>query len=145
MGKKVFTPDGETVKADVVYPYKNMGARKWVLFLGFLMCAAGFALVLCALLMLFIPSLSYKGTNMSPLQFYIYLYSIGVALDFVGIVFTVAGANTKKGLARFSFFLGSVSFIAGVIMLLISLLFKNVLPLDALKRMTDGAFMLFIR
>jgi hypothetical protein len=140
MSKKVFTRDGEYAEAETIYPYSNMTARKSVLAVGVLLCVGGFSLVLCALLMLFVPSLSYKGAAMTPLEFYIYLYGIGIALDFVGVVFTVAGANASKGFARLAFFMGSVSFIVGAVMLLIALFFKTVLPVDAINRMTSGIF-----
>ncbi len=117
-----------------VQPYSNMTARRIVLLLGFVVVLLGFVAVLLGTLVLFVPGFDVvKGTR--PLVQIIYFMAVGIALCFVGIVFAVAGANTMKGLARLAFFLGSVAFIVGAALLVISLFFNTILPIQAIENL----------
>ena len=62
----------------------------------------------------------------------------------MGAVFAVAGANTKKPMAKGSFFMGLMAFWFGLAMLILVLFFDNVFPIDALVRLSQpaAAFML---
>lgn len=116
-------------------PYTNMGARKLVLFLGFVLCIAAFAIVLVGVLSLFIPNMSLNVGDLTGLKSLTVIFACGLGLAFVGTVFALAGANTAKGIARLSFTLGLLAFIVAIAMLLITLLFKTILPIEALNRL----------
>ncbi len=113
-------------------PYKNMKARKGVLVVGFLSSLVGFALIIFASLVFFAPQ--FFPDSFLPFQTTIYVIIASMILCFVGAVFSVAGANTAKGLAKFAFFLCSMGFIWGAGMLTVALAFKHILPLDAINR-----------
>ena len=115
-------------------PYKNMAARRSVLYAGFIVSIAGFILVLLSFLFLFAPSINISGAS-SPSVVLAWLLASGIDAAFIGTILTVAGANTQKGIARLSMFLSTISFIAGAALLVIILLFRTVLPLDALSRL----------
>ncbi len=111
-----------------------MTARRIVLLLGFLIVLVGFAAVVLGALVLFVPGFDIvKGTR--PIVQIIYFMAIGIGACFVGIIFAVAGANTKKGLARLAFFLGTVAFITGAALLIISLFFNTILPIQAIENL----------
>lgn len=117
-------------------PYSNMGARRIVLILGAVITLIGFIAVLLGALVLFVPGFDViKGTR--PITQITYIMIAGISACFVGIVFSVAGANTMKGLARLAFFLGTVAFIVGAALLVISLFFQTILPLPALERLSQ--------
>ncbi len=115
-------------------PYTNMHARKGVLITGFTFSILSFALVLTGCLLLFVPSLNIAA-NASPSILLKWLLIIGVSAAFIATVFTVSGANTLKPIAHLSMFLSTVSFITGAALLVIILLFRTILPLDALARL----------
>ncbi|MBR4800982.1 MAG: hypothetical protein IK048_04880 [Clostridia bacterium] len=117
-------------------PYTNMGARKIVLLLGVVITLIGFIGVLLGVLVLFVPGMNVLK-DMRPIVQLIYLMAAGLSACFVGIVLTVAGANTMKGLARLTFFLGTVAFIVGAALLVISLFFNTLLPLEAMQRLAQ--------
>ena len=117
-------------------PYSNMFARRIVLILGAVITLVGFIAVLLGALVLFVPGFDViKG--MKPITQVTYILIAGLVACFVGVVFSVAGANTMKGLARLAFFLGSVAFIVGAALLVISLFFQTILPLPAIDRMGE--------
>lgn len=130
MGKRKsskYLPEG-------VQPYKNMRARKTVLILGFAVTLIAAILVIVGYLMLFVPEVNAIKT-MPPTKLNTIILSIGVALSFIGTVFSVAGANTKKSLARFTFFLSVNAFILCSALLIVITLFRTILPLDAIRRL----------
>ena len=109
-------------------PYSNMAARKTVLVLGFVMTCAGFVAALYATLVFFFPTLNFlNGVLAVDLMKWLYIASL--SLSFVGIVFSVSGANTMKGLARLSFFFGTLSFIISAALLVVILLFTTFIPM----------------
>ncbi|MCM1306655.1 MAG: hypothetical protein NC037_02180 [Bacteroides sp.] len=116
-------------------PYSNMRARRDVLISGFVFSLAGFVLVLMACLFLFVPKINFFP-QASPSVLLKWLLIAGIAICFIGTVLTVAGANTIKPLARFSMFLSTISFVVGAALLLIILLFRTILPLDAIERLS---------
>lgn len=115
-------------------PYSNMNARKIVLFVGFFIALAGFICALFATLILFFPDLN-AISSILPVQLIKILYIMSLALDFVGCVLCVAGANTAKGLAHLSFFLAVISFIISAGFLVVILFFDNLIPFGALGRL----------
>ena len=115
-----------------------MFARRIVLLVGLCVVALGFIAVLLGALVLFVPDFDViKGVK--PIVQVTDLMIAGCVACFVGVVFAVAGANTMKGLARLAFFLGSVAFIAGAALLVISLFFRTILPLPAIDRLGEPA------
>lgn len=108
-------------------PYSDMAARKIVLILGFVMTLLGFVAMLYASLAFFFPAANFIK---SVLAFDLVkgLYIASLALSFVGVVFSVAGANTKKGLARLSFFFGTFGFIFSAAFLVVVLFFGTLMP-----------------
>lgn len=114
-------------------PYKNMSARRTVLFAGFGLALAGLVLLVLSCLFLFVKGFTIKSGN--PSTVIIVLYAATVAVSFIATVLVVAGANTSKGVARLGMFISSMTFIIGTAMLLIVLLFKTVLPLEALGKL----------
>lgn len=109
-----------------------MGARKAVLMIGLALTIAAAALVVVGALNIFLMPNMF-GSD-SPLDIILYLLAGGVIVAFVGVVFSVAGANTSKPLARLSFFLGINAFILGMGMLIVMLLFfKAIIPLPGLE------------
>ena len=117
-------------------PYSNMFARRIVLLVGLVITILGFIAVLLGALVLFLPNLDIiKGVR--PILQITYLMAAGISACFVGVVFAVAGANTMKALARLAFFLGTVGFIVGAALLVISLFFQTILPLPAIERLAQ--------
>ncbi|MEG1529159.1 MAG: hypothetical protein RR405_02295 [Clostridia bacterium] len=138
MSKKTYAKNGQVAPV-----YKDMKGRKIVLVLGLLMTIASFAIVVFAMLTLFIPNLDIKPiAGLTALAMNTYFYGIGVGLGFIGLVFTVAGANTAKGLARLSFLLGILAFLVGSAMLVITLFFKTILPIEAIQNLTGNVISL---
>ena len=113
-----------------------MFARRIILILGAAITLLGFIAVLLGALVLFVPDFNVIQ-GMKPITQVTDLLIAGLVACFVGIVFSVAGANTMKGLARLAFFLGSVAFIVGAALLVISLFFQTVLPIPAMDRMGE--------
>lgn len=124
----------------VQQPYKNMRARKSVLISGFVLSFVSLVLVLMGCLFLFVPSVNFpKGS--SPSIILVGLLSAGIAIGFISTVLAVAGANTAKGIARLSMFISSMMFIIGAALLVIILLFRTILPIDAIQRLTASLMM----
>lgn len=117
-------------------PYSDMRARRGVLVSGFVFSLIGFALVLMSCLFLFVPTLNF-AKDVSPTLLIKWLLIAGISIAFISTVLTVAGANTKKSVARLSMFLSTTSFIVGAAILLIVLLFRSILPLDAIQRLSE--------
>lgn len=115
-----------------------MFARRIVLLVGLGIVIVGFIAVMLGALVLFVPGVDVIK-NTKPFMQVIYLLAVGLAACFAGIVLAVSGANTMVGLARLSFFLGSVAFIVGAALLIIVLFFKTVLPIPALDRLAEPA------
>lgn len=111
-------------------PYSNMKARRVVLVLGFVMTLASFVVALYASLSLFFPAIAVPA-DVLPFKAISTLYVVSMSLAFIGIVFSVAGANTQKAIARLSFFFGTVAFI-GSAGFLVVLLLVNFFPFRAL-------------
>ncbi len=108
-------------------PYSDMAARKIVLILGFVMTLLGFLIMIYASLVFFFPAANFvKSVLAGDLVRGLYISSL--ALSFVGVVFSVAGANTKKGLARLSFFFGTFGFIFSAAFLVVVLFFGTLMP-----------------
>ena len=113
-----------------------MFARRIILLFGVVVTVIGFIAVLLGALVLFVPGVDViKGTK--PIVQITYLMIVGLVACFVGVVFTVAGANTMKALARLAFFLGTVAFIVGAALLVISLFFQTILPIPAMDRLGE--------
>lgn len=129
MGRKAYSPEG------TVEPIKQSGGRKACLVTGFVFTCAGFALVLAALLILFIPSFAFQSGAVTPFELNTCLYGIGAGLGFVGVILVLAGNDASKILTRLSFFFGVCAFIAGFAMLIICLFFKTILPIDAINNL----------
>ncbi len=122
---------------DIREPYSNMGARKVVLMLGLALTICAAALVVLGAFNIFVTPNMFHSQK--PLDIILYLLAAGVIVAFVGLVFSVAGANTAKPLARLSFFLGVNAFIIGMAMLLVMLLFfKGLIPLPGLESFLGG-------
>ena len=108
-------------------PYSDMAARKIVLILGFVMTLLGFLAMVYASLVFFFPAANFvKSVLAGDLVRGLYIASL--ALSFVGVVFSVAGANTMKGLARLSFFFGTFGFILSAAFLVVVLFFGTLMP-----------------
>ena len=116
-------------------PYSNMRARRDVLISGFILSLVSFALVLTSCLFLFVPSINFIP-QASPSVLLKWLLIAGISVGFVSTVLAVAGANTIKALARLSMFISTISFIVGAAILMIILLFRTILPLDAIERLS---------
>lgn len=125
-------------------PYSNMKAREGVLVAGFTLTLTSFLLTIICALFLLAPGLTMGVSNMSHLKMLTIVLLCTVILSFVGAVFAVAGANTKKPMAKGSFFMGLMAFWFGLAMLILVLFFDNVFPIDALVRLSQpaAAFML---
>ena len=117
-------------------PYSNMAARRIVLLIGLSLTAVGFVFVLFGALNLFAFPNMFGAPN--PHDVMIAMFATGLAADFVGIVFAVAGGNTAKPLARLAFFLGLLSFIVGAGMLTVAFILK-LIPTPAFERLTGVA------
>lgn len=112
-------------------PYKNMKARKIVLLIGFILSAAGFALMAFSAVSLFVPN------DFANIELFIPVDIVACAVSFVGLILSVAGANTKKGLARLAFFFAVFGFIIAAGMLVV-MLSSQLLPLQAIERVLRG-------
>ena len=108
-------------------PYSDMAARKIVLVLGFVMTLLGFLIMIYASLVFFFPAANFVKSVLGG-DLVRGLYIASLALSFVGVVFSVAGANTKKGLARLSFFFGTFGFIFSAAFLVVVLFFGTLMP-----------------
>lgn len=122
-------------------PYSNMKARSGVLVAGFTLTLASFILTIICALFLLAPGFSMAG-GMSHLKTLSIVLLCAVITSFVGAVLAIAGANTKKPMAKGSFFMGLMAFWFGLAMLLIVLFIDNFFPIDALVRMTNPAALL---
>lgn len=120
-------------KTENTQPYSNMKARKIVLLIGFIVTFLGMLCALYASLALFVPSANFIK-NALPYNVICTFYIVSMSLCFVGLVLSVAGANTSKALARLSFFFGTVSFIVSAGFLVVLLLI-NFFPFGALGRL----------
>lgn len=112
-------------------PYKNMGARKIVLLVGFAFSTIGFALMAFSIATLLSPN------EFATLSMFIPINITSCACSFVGMVLSVAGANTKKGLAKLSFFFATLGFILSAGMLVVMLIFK-VFSLEGLSNIFNN-------
>ena len=108
-------------------PYSDMAARKIVLILGFVMTLLGFLIMIYASLVFFFPAANFAKSVLGG-DLVRGLYIASLALSFVGVVFSVAGANTKKGLARLSFFFGTFGFIFSAAFFVVVLFFGTLMP-----------------
>lgn len=101
-------------------PYKDMKGRLIVLLIGFVLCVVSFACAIIPILMFFVPGWGEFGKTgaFAMVDLGKILNWIAVGTGFVGIVFAVAGANTKKLFARFSFLFGVIGFLIGLVMAL---------------------------
>lgn len=108
-------------------PYSDMAARKIVLILGFVMTLLGFLTMIYASLVFFFPAANFVKSVLGG-DLVRGLYIASLALSFVGVVFSVAGANTKTGLARLSFFFGTFGFIFSAAFLVVVLFFGTLMP-----------------
>ena len=108
-------------------PYSDMAARKIVLILGFVMTLLGFLIMIYASLVFFCPAANFVKSVLGG-DLVRGLYIASLALSFVGVVFSVAGANTKKGLARLSFFFGTFGFIFSAAFFVVVLFFGTLMP-----------------
>ena len=104
-----------------------MAARKIVLILGFVMTLLVFLIMIYASLVFFFPAANFVKSVLGG-DLVRGLYIASLALSFVGVVFSVAGANTKKGLARLSFFFGTFGFIFSAAFLVVVLFFGTLMP-----------------
>ncbi len=127
---------GKNKKAQIEQkpPYSNMAARKIVLIVGASLTAAAFVIALYATLAFFIPGMIAQSATL-PGVIVKALYITALAGSFIGLVLSVAGANTKKSIARLSFFLGTVTFIVSAAFLVILLFFLNIIPFQAFGRL----------
>jgi len=107
-------------------PYKNMKTRKIVLLIGFLISFVGFALMAFSLVSLLVPN------TFATIKLFIPIDIASCAASFVGAVFAIAGANTKKSIARLSFFFAILGFVISSAMLVI-MYTSTLLPLHAIK------------
>ena len=119
-----------------------MAARKIVLLVGFGISVVGFIAVLLAAIFLLVPGINISGVL--PIKLIMGLIITGLVGCFVGVVLAVAGANTKKSMAKFAFFLDTVAFIVAAAFLVIILFFKTVIPFPALERMAQDAILLLV-
>ena len=108
-------------------PYSDMAARKIVLIWGFVMTLLGFLIMIYASLVFFFPAANFVKSVLGG-DLVRGLYIASLALSFVGVVFSVAGANTMKGLARLSFFFGTFGFIFSAAFLVVVLFFGTLMP-----------------
>ena len=125
----------------VQQPYRDMHARKSILITGFVIVLVGFVLTLYGALCLFVPDVNFFKKLYS-LYLIIGLLAGGVFAAFLGTVFTVAGANTKKSLARLSMFFGVNVFLIGAGILITVLFFSTIIPFPALRRLAEGCTMI---
>ena len=123
----------------VQQPYRDMHARKAILTTGFVIVLVSLILVIYGALCLFVPDANFFKKLYS-LNVIIGLLSSGIATAFIGTVFTVAGANTKKSLARLSMFFGVNAFLIGAGILITVLFFSAIVPLPALRRLAEECF-----
>ncbi len=118
-----------------------MPARRAVLWMGFALSIVGLVVVALGALFLFVPKMRFID-GIQPALLLEIIFALGTGLCFIAVIFAVAGANTNKGIARLSFFFGTLAFIVGAAMLVVILFFRTILPLDAFERMTGVAAML---
>ena len=123
----------------VVQPYKDMHARKSILITGFVLVLVSLVVVLYGCLCLFVPDVNFFK-KLNPLYLVIGILAGGVAAAFIGTIFTVAGANVKKSIARLSMFFGVNVFLVGFGVLLTVLLFSAIIPFPALRRLAEECF-----
>lgn len=109
-----------------------MKARHVVLIIGLVLTLISFLCAVYASLALLVPAVNIPGVL--PYTVICTFYILAMCISFVGIVFAVAGANTKKPIARLSFFFGTVSFIISAGFMVV-LLLVNFFPFGALGRL----------
>ena len=112
----------------------NVKGKRIVLAIGFVLSLLGFLLTAYATATFFVPSINFID-GASVFEVVKTAYIISLSLSFVGVILSVAGANSAKALARLSFFFGTLSFILSCAFLVVVVLFRIVVPLDALGRL----------
>lgn len=117
-------------------PYSDMTARKIVLIIGFVVTTVGMLAMVYSTLVFFFPVFNFAGSVLA-VDLIKGLYIASLALSFIGIILSVAGANTMKGLARLSFFFGTFTFIISAAFLVVVLFFNTFIPFGALGRLNQ--------
>ncbi len=100
--------------------YSNMKARAIVLFVGLGLTTVAFVFAALSVFMLFFNMEGMVPENQTTASLTKIFSSVALSTSFVGVILSVAGANTHKGLARLSFFFAIVGFFAGLVMWLFS-------------------------
>ncbi len=124
---------GKKAKKTSKQPYSNMKARSAVLFMGFVLTLIGFLCFAYAILALLVPQANVISSAL-PYNVICASLILSMSISFVGLIFAVAGANTHKAIARFSFLFGTLSFIASAGFLVVMLLL-DFFPFGALGRL----------
>lgn len=114
------TPKGTAAKGSPV-----------VLYVGLALTVAAFLLVFVPLVLFLVPG-GVASASTPLITVCIYLNALGVALSFAGIVMTANSALCNKGIARLSFFFGTLAFLFGLALLIVCLLFGEFIPLPYL-------------
>ena len=117
-------------------PYSDMPARKAVLIVGFVMTTLAILATVYSSLVFFFPALNFSDAVIA-VDLIKGLYIASLVLSFIGVVLSVAGANTMKGLARLSFFFGTFAFIFSAAFLVVILFFDTLIPFGALGRLNS--------
>lgn len=113
-----------------------MPARKAVLIVGFVMTTLAIIATVYSSLVFFFPALNFSDAVIA-VDLIKGLYIASLVLSFIGVVLSVAGANTMKGLARLSFFFGTFAFIFSAAFLVVILFFDTLIPFGALGRLNS--------
>lgn len=119
-GKKSRRKNKKMKNANQGQIYSNMKAREIVLFIGFALTAVAFVFAALSVFMLFFNMESMVPESQTTASLTKIFSTVALATSFVGVVLSVAGANTHKGFAKLSFFFAIIGFFAGLVMWLFS-------------------------
>ncbi len=123
--------DKKSEEKAIKVPYSNMPARIGVLIAGFTLTLIGFVAVGIGALFLFCGIKVGANPTVTDAAFFL----VGTVLSFVGLIFTIAGANARKSMARLSFLFGLLAFLIGLGFAIVLLFFNTILPIEAFYRL----------
>ncbi len=119
-GKKSRRENKKMKNANQGQIYSNIKAREIVLFIGFALTAVAFVFAALSVFMLFFNMESMVPESQTTASLTKIFSTVALATSFVGVILSVAGANTHKGFAKLSFFFAIIGFFAGLVMWLFS-------------------------
>lgn len=112
----------------------NVKGKRATLTVGLVFCLLAFAILAYGTATFFLSKLNFlDGVNNYDFVKVCYLASL--AVSFVGVILSVAGANGNVPMAKAAFFFGTLTFILSAALLVVVVLLHILIPLDAMGQL----------